>query len=551
MGLGAGVFLASGPLEHRWSQWRANRSLEQAERFSKAGDRPRALLSVAVAADLTTFDPSQLRIVAGVLEEAGSPQAVTVYRQLCEFVPEDASLPVRGARVALRHGDLAAAEAMLNTVSLPRRSDPEVARALARVAAAAGRASDYADALATVVARDPGDTLARVELASLQLVQPARAAEARATLQALAASSAPERLTALRLLARDAARRNAPVEAVRWAATLAADPDARFTDRLFQLQLEHELGGPNEDKWLEGLQPAAAAVPSAAATLGRWLLHQRTPAEAQAWIATLPQAVREAPDVRRLAADIAIRGGDWAAAGDHLRAGALGAINPRALDLALAARQLADRERTPLAEAMWEEALEAAAGDPGSLTALYRLSLAGDQRLGTDATLRALAGNGAQRWAIPVLARHAHARKDTAALRQAYAQWIALEPHNFRAQADWAMASLLVDPQVSVLVDERTAALQARNPRDPQFVAARAFCLWRKQRAAEARALLAGLPPKELNTSGRSLLYGGILASLGEREPARQALQRVKPATLLPEEAEILRRAWRTIGQPE
>jgi predicted Zn-dependent protease len=540
----AGLVFAFEPLESFWKRWRGGRAVQRAADFSRAGDTPNAVLSLEIAAKLTTFDPVQLRVVAEVLRQAGSPQAVAVYRQLTELNPADLPLRETAIQTALRFGDIAAAEAVLANADPAKRNEPAYARLAADVAGAAGRSTELENALRALLARNGDDPRAKLELATLCLTHPAQAYSARESLRSLAASTATERMCARELLARDAARRNKPVEALRWSQLLAEDPQSTFVDRLFQLQLAHDFGSPSEDRLLVALQTTTASVPNEASTLATWMLLYRPAAEANKWLKSLPVAVRETPPIRRVNADVAVITHDWSSVADRLHVGAWGDVNPVAVDLALAAQRLRERGRNATATDVWNEAISAAGRDVCSLMALHRLSLAGAKATEIDATLRALArADPGQPWAARMLARRAHANRDTAALRDAYALWLELEPQNPRIQVEWALASLLLEQHVSPLLEGRIHDLYTRDATDPQFATVHAFCLWRNEHAYEAVQVLAQLSPTDLKTPGRALIYGAALASLGRDKEAAEYLQYVKPATLLPEEAAILREA--------
>src|SRR4051812_43297416 len=168
-GLIALGFIAADPIQARWHAWRANTAVKRAQDFAKAGDNNNAVLSIQIAMQLTALDPAKLQIAADILEQSGSPDAISFRRQLVEQAPTDQAAREALVRAALHFGNLDVAEEALAGFPPEQRASPNVARAEADFAAAARGPAERETALIALLKEVPQDAQARYELAALQL----------------------------------------------------------------------------------------------------------------------------------------------------------------------------------------------------------------------------------------------------------------------------------------------------------------------------------------------------------------------------------------------
>lgn len=544
----AGVLLRDSA-SRVYANWREHRALNQAQAFIEKKDLGNAFLALQVAAQANPGDPAALRIAADVLESAGSNQAVRVRQQL--VANRAAPLKDRLALVAtaLRFNDLVTAENGLADFTPAERGTADYLK-LATAVNFALKRSDAADAtLEKLLALEPDNAQMKFNRAVLRLrhANKSVATEAQDQLERIAAQSGPLQVAALRELARDAAARGRPGEGLGWAETLVGLPGATFDDRLFRINLLRLAGkdGATIVAAEQALAQQATEKPSDAAQFAMWLNVQGRSSEARKWLGTLPAAMRREPRVKMVEADVLVALQDWNALGEALQHGAWGTVPPEVIRLALSARTLADRQRNELRRGVWQEALTLAKTDATALRLLLRLAVSWRWPGEEEDTLYVLArGYPNETWALASLVSSAYARKDTEALKKAYALWHQNQPKNRKVTGDWAMISLLTEPgRTDSKAKQEAKELAQAEPQNPFFVTTYAFALYQQNQVRDALPLMERLAPNDLRVPGRALYFGLLLASDGQRERADTFLKLAAKADLLPEERELLQTA--------
>ncbi|QYM79337.1 hypothetical protein K0B96_01585 [Horticoccus luteus] len=542
----AAVILLREPVTRVLARWRAHRALTQAQGFIAQKDLGNAFLALQVAAQANPGDRAALRMAADVLESAGSNQAVRVRQQVANG--HSAPLKDRLALVAtaLRFNDLIVAESGLANFSPAERGMPDFLK-LATAVNFSLKRSDVAEGyLDQLLALEPDNEQMKFNRAVLRMRHANRsiADEAKEQLTRIAAKAGPYQAGALRELARDAAARRQPEEALEWGSRLVALPTATFDDQLFRINLLRLAAKDNATLVAaeQALGARAARSAEEAAQFANWLNVQGRADEARRWLRGLPSAIRQDARVKSAEADVLVVLKDWTALGELLQQGAWGEVSPEIIRLALSARTLADRQRNELRQGVWQEALTLAKADPVALRVLLRLTIYWHWAQEEEDTLYVFArGFPNESWTLASLVSSAYARKDTEALKKAYSLWHVNQPNNQKVTGDWAMLMLLTEPGTAeTKASDAAKELAAAEPNNPFFVTAQAYALYQRNQLKAALDLMERLSPSDLNVPGRALYFGLMLAADGQLARADGYLKLAAKADLLPEERDLL-----------
>ena len=548
---GAGVYWKGKPL---FVHWRSARAVAQARDFVRRGERENAQLALQIAfhGGATTDAYSAL---ADFLEQAESNEAVEARRLAAELSPGDLSLRLALVTTALHFNDTSAARAALATCSAAEKTTEGYLRAAAAYALIAGEFAE-ADQHLRLLRGIIGDTPeVRLLSAAVRLndPQPARAVAARRDLQELARDPA-QRLPALRVLVADSLARRDPLLAGEMAAALVADPAASFADWL-NAAAAQKFARPAtgvEATLLKKIQARTAGDPVAAVHYARWLLAQVGAVAAGSWLDQLQPAVVREQMIVTIRADVAALRGDWPALRRLLALGAWGPLTPASLDFAFAARVTRAHGEPDIAHRAWTQALEETKTSAAGLRALAHLAVAWSW---PEAKHDALFLNVRQfrndTVAFLQLAKDLRAARDTRGLRDLYRLF---DDGSVRFESklqDWALLTLLTAP--TTVPNEATLTLQAlhtKRPDNAYYATNYAFALCQLRKFREAAALIDTLAITDRQAAERVPYVAFIYASAGRRDEARAAIRRSPPsALLLPEEAELLKRAAELIGQ--
>lgn len=531
-----------------YQRWRTARAVAQAHAFLARGDLAGARLALGTALR-TRPDDAALAALADYYEQAGSPEAVAVRRELWQRQPEDFAARLAWAGAALRFDDRPTARLALAGCTAEQKQTVAYLRAAAALALLDGAAGDADALLGELGARTPPTPEIRLLRATVQLRSrdAARVRAARAELAALV--RLPEQtVPALRVLLADAFARRDPLDAGEVGAALARAPAASLGDWL-DAAAAARLSAPTAppDPTLMGkIRAAAAADPLAAAHYARWLAMQVSPAAAAEWIDAQPAPLAESAPLRVTRADLALARGEWARLRSLLDGGAWGALPRDCLEFAFAARLALTLDGPARASRVWVQAIEEARGSAPALRALMRLAPAWQWPRGRREALRALAtqfpdDDAAYREWVGVL----RAERDSAGLLECLRLRQQAEGGLGAASQDWALLSLLLAPTRTPNEATRVlAALHERDPANAFHVTNHAFALWQLGRAADAAALAAGMSAAERAMPARAPYLAVVFAAAGRREEAGAVLRHAPSrAALLREEAALLDRA--------
>ena len=147
-----------------------------------------------------------------------------------------------------------------------------------------------------------------------------------------------------------------------------------------------------------------------------------------------------------------------------------------------------------------------------------------------------------EKWAVDLLVAQICDAGETGELEQLLAKLSAAEPRDVRLKAAMARVFLLRKTQLATAHRLAKEAFDS-TPDDPVVVSTYAYSLLVQGQQAEAVRMLDDLKPQALEIPWVAACYGVIEARSGNKQAAREPLERAFTAKLLPEELELVRLA--------
>lgn len=553
--VGTAGWLALDPALAHYHAWKRGHALAQAREFIAQHDVANTQLALDVALHAGPADPDTIRVAADMLEQAGAPQAMRLRRAVVRMAPDSANDAAALVRCCLRFRDFNGAKDALHAMPAAMARQPVALRAALAFAMATDDApmADYL--FRELRAQEPSDQSLTYTHAVLRLRMPQAADRAAATaeLQALAQHNPRLRMPIERELAAAALERKDYAEAAAHLRTVLGSNEATLADRLQQANIDLLVTRRPFADVLAELSPGAKASEADAAGLLQWLVVQNRIDEASAWLASLPDSLRQAGTVRRMAADIAARRRDWTALEPLLRAGAWGVIAPETLRFIAAALTVDSPDHPALRQEVWTMALNSANGNLGALMTLLRLATAWDWRAEYERSEWAVArAFPDQTWAFQDLFNYYRQKKDTSGMRDVIARLRDSDSAVPRYQHDWALLTLLTEPTRNWDSAKTTMeTLYRSNPGDPTYATGYAFALAQADRGAEAAAVVAKLSPQDLQYPPRQP-YLAYVYGVARMRPELERAQALGAGTeYLPEEKALFLRAREILTRME
>jgi thioredoxin-like negative regulator of GroEL len=526
-----------------WRRWQHDQAMEQAGKFADQNDYHNLLLALRRATVLAPTDPATWHEAEKYLARLGSPEAIVAREQLARLEPGNLAVRLALVQEALAHGRVESARAALDGLDEAARRDVAFHRLAAAVALATGRESELEEHLTAMRQALPQDPDARFNLAAVHLwsLDPAVQAAARADLERLTENPAYRIRAAIMLLTETARQRD----------------QARMLALLQQLLARFAPGtvadfaSPGIPAWealIQGMKAAAAATPEDTALFARWLADAGRAHEAASWLAELPAARGNRPEVMDAAAELSAQTGDLHRLDALLRDGAWGAMPDAVRLLALAARIQHLAHGDLRARATWSDAVAACGNSAEGLRALARLGGLWQDRDDTEQALEALLIHQPQAgWAFEALRNSYTSNQDLPKLYDLYLRWRPQRPDDDELAAAWVTLACTLGRD-SVEAAARGEQLYRNNPTAPLAAAAAAAGRWSQGHPAEAWTVLAGLRPAERLQPMVAFWCMLVLADLGRKDEAATALAAISIPDLAPEPLALLKKAAAKVG---
>ena len=538
----------------RYRVWKQHRALTQAKHFLDNHDAANAQLAIDVALTAVPGSPEAIRVAADMLEQVGAPQAMRLRRAVVQAVPDSAEDAAKLVLCCLKFRDFnAAKDALANTPHELSIQLPMVSAALAYALSTSD--VPVADALfKEMKKRLPDDDNLKFAHALLQMQHPDQdhRAEARRVLELLSKGHPERALQANREFIGQALQRRDYVEAKSLLALVLADPNATLNDHLQKANLDILIDHVPFDTVFAGLAPLASKKADDGVQFAQWLLVQNKAGEADHWMAGLSKELRGSAPVRAIQADVIVQLKDWDRLAAVLEAGDWGPLPSASVRLAMVARLVSDQGNLVLRHDIWDSAVLAAGPHLGALSALQRLAKVWGWDKESETSLWGIAkAYPDQTWAHQALFNAYRIQKNTAGMREVLG---ALRQSNMvvpRYQHDWALLSLLLDPQLQWnLPKETMKALYEQNRVNATYATGYAFALAQADRKPEAQAIIDAMRVTDREYPPRAPYLAYVYGVLRNHEGLARMQSLMEGTDFLPEEKLLLSRARDAVDRP-
>jgi len=306
------------------------------------------------------------------------------------------------------------------------------------------------------------------------------------------------------------------------------------------LRLDVLRDSQNEDfpKTLDGLQKEAASDARKTYDLVMWQAARRGPADALAWLQSLPPETRTNQPAALLSAQCRTAIRDW----EGLQA-SLAEEQWAELDFVRRAYQslaLRGQRLNSSASIAWDAAFKSTRGRKENLVMLLRLAASWNWISESEDLLWTITRNfPADKWAPVALSRNLLMEGRTRSLMTLYAQQAKANPKDLSAKNNLAMTALLLN-EPGERPHELAAEVYHKAPTNASYASTYAFSLHLQEKTVEGLKVLETLTPQQLREPGIAACYSLLLNASGQIDRARPYLELASRARLLPEERKLL-----------
>jgi predicted Zn-dependent protease len=484
------------------------------------------------------------RLTAELLESTGSPAAIAWRVRASQLEPLNTDYRLDWAQTAVKLRDPKSAEDALSGLDEDARKTARYHKVAGALAWSHGNIEEAEQHYQEARRLEPANPSNILNLDTIGLVSTNQetAAAARASLKNLAATNGAYTLDALRRLAQDAAKRKEMPEALSYAQRTTTNSTATLADKLDYLNLLRALQNTDEARdWLAVLKQSVTNTPSDVFTLGRWLARNDSPASALDWLSSLPQDLQTNQPVPMILTDCQIAVKNWQGLLSTVEKKDWGDSENVRLALESLARRSLGRQET--ADTLWKRARRLSARRLDRLYRLTELTTAWDWAPERAEVLTEIVSEfPREKWAVALLVNQLHDSGATQELEQLLSRLSGADPANMELKASFARVCLLRHSQTTAAHRLAKEAFESA-PGNPFVLSTYAYSLLVQGKQEEAVRVLEDLKPPALQIPWVAACYGVIEARSGNKEAAREPLERAQAAKLLPEEMELVRLA--------
>jgi Flp pilus assembly protein TadD len=530
--------------------------IKQAQQYLIKPEVKKALLCLQRVLKSNPRSVEASRLMAELSEAGRSPAALVWRSRVVELNPGSLDDRLLLAQSAMMFREYAMATNALAGVDAVGKKTAGYHNLAGEVAASVGQLVQAEADFMEATRLEPTNPVPQLNLAVVRMhgSNVTALAEARAALTRISAASPALRCAALRGLVDDALRFRQTNVAMQLTGELVQQTNAAFSDQLLRLDVLKIDQNAELKPALTTLEREAGTNAAKVYELSNWQMTRIGPAEALAWLRSLPPSLQtnQPLSLLRLTAQCQTMLNDWRGLQISLQ-------NERWAELeferhAILAHALREQDLSAAAKGEWDLALKAAAGHKESLYMLLRLAAAWQWKSEREELLWTIVNQyPAEKGAFLALnqalyynALHDHEDNGrNSALRpllQLYSQELKRSPSNLGLKNNLALVALLLDAQeLNPHVLAREVYTQA--PTNASFISTYAFSLHLQKKDAEALKLMEQMKPQDLQNPSLAGYYGVILQANGNKEKARSYLELACKGQLLPEERKIFERA--------
>lgn len=540
------VILLIGYAGYRgYKVWKRDHMMSLARQFAAKSDARNTLLCLQQVLRSNPRHLEGARMMAQLMDAARSPSALLWRSRVVEISPHSMDDRLALAETALKFRDYPSATNALEGIDAPGKKTAAYHNIAGAVALAAGQVTQAEEHFQEAARLEPSNLAPQMNLAVVRLhgTNDLDVAEARIMLQRLRTNptNAALRCQALRELATDALRNRQTDAALALTKDLMAETNSVFTDDLLRLQVLHKSKNAKFNPALAAFQRQAGTNSAKIYELATWQMANTGPADALAWLQSLPKDIQINQPVALLEAQCLAMLGDW----KGLQA-SLDKQNWAELEfLRLAYDTLALRSQNldEGAKAQWALALNASNSQKSSLLMLFRFAAQWKwQSEGEDILWTVVNRYPAERWAFQALSQALFAGGRTRPLMQLYSQELKRTPSDLNLKNNVAMTALLLDAS-ELKPHDLAREVHEKAPTNSAFASTYAFSLYLQGKSADALKVMQQLKPADIDKTSTAGYYGLILKATGDTAKARFYLDWAAKGQLLPEERKLFERA--------
>ena len=519
-----------------------HRLLTDAAQYLEKHDLKDASLCLREALSLNSANVTVNKLMADMLEEAGSPSALGWRIRTAQLQTNNVEYRFAWAQTALRMNDFSSTAQALRGVDEKYRSTAEYHKLRGALAWNLHDPMDAQKEFSETLRLEPTNQVISLNLDTIGLVSTnsAVANSARSALEKIPTNS-PLHLVAMRFLTTDALAHKSFDRAFFFSSEVAHDPKATYADKLTHLRVLDASQNPGFDSWLASLKGDAAHSPQHAYLLGNWLQVEKSPSTALQWLRSLPHDTQTNLPVLLAITDCQIAMKDWNGLLTEVQSQDWDELNYYRLSLeALACQKVGDAVAEKSA---WRRALIMSSSRLDRLAKLDQITAAwGWFQERTDVLQEIISSFPKEVWASEELVGLFYAEGNTHALASLLDKMYSADPSNMRLKNNLATVLMLLktDPKKAQRLALESYTSSTNNP---FFACTYAYSLLLQSRPEEAAKIVDTLNTNYLKNPSIAAYYGVVEAEAGHKEAAKQALKVAKTARLLPEELELVRKA--------
>lgn len=525
--------------------WAQNHWISLARQFAAKSDARNELLSLQQVLRSNPRNLEACRMMANLTEASRLPSAIIWRERVLELNPDFLDDRLALAQTAVVFKDYALATNVLAGMSEAGKNSVAY-HSLAAVIALAGGQPDAAEAHFIEASRlDPGNPSITINLAVVRLhgTNNADMAQARIALKQVSMNSTnlAVRCQAERELVIDAMRNRNMETALAISADLVRQTNSIFSDQLLRLEVLMEARSTEFKPVLALLQREAAKNSAKLYELTDWQILKTSPAEALAWLRSLPAPVQTNQPAALLVAECQTLVKDWSGLQEFLQNQNWG--ESEFVRHAFLTRALRGQKLDESAKAEWEVALKEASGQKAMLIGLLRQVAQWNWETEGQEILWIIVNRyPEEQWATQLLNQSLYAGGQTRSLMQFYSLQSTRFSSSLPYKNNLALTALLLSAQ-EFKPYELAREVYEKSPTNSNYVSTYAFSLYLQGKNAEALKVIEQLKPGELQNPSIAGYYGIILKASANPAKARTYLDLSLKEHSLPEERALFEKA--------
>lgn len=530
-------------LYHQWQEKRLGRHAELA--WAK-GDFARATVAAQRAYQVDPKNVNACRMLARLAEREGQPSALEWRQRVLTLRPDSVEDSIALAKTALQFGQFALAELALSKVESGAAHLASYHDAAAQLAVSKKDAASAQSHFQEAARLDPQNKAYQLNVAVFDLQSSSPEVRSKASLLLKSfMDDAQLRVPAARAMLNYAIQRKDLPAAIDISDSLRGYPEASFRDRVYHVELLHDLNSPEFVQNLTRVQDEAAADPAKLTELLSWMNASHLSLLAIDWIKRLPPEAKTKRPVPVAIAECYAAVDDWPGLKEWCKKPIWGDLEfLRHAFLARVARAQGDSLGY---EGEWAAALKAAGANSEALFSLRQNVAKWQwQKEAIEVSWLLTKDPKRQNEALAALHQYYTEKADTGNLYRVLARLCEIRPEDDKLQNNFAQLSLLlqVDQDHAHAMAEK---LYAKDRTNPIFASTYGFSLYAKGLYPQAVKVMSELSPDDLRRPALAAYYGMFLAAAGDKTKAAEYLQIGSNAPLLPEEKALVEKALASI----